>query len=518
MQTSCGVVAKGLGVTVLCACLWACGDRSASPARPAVTEPAATASGPPATGDEPVPGADADDTMGVNVSAVARPWTGDFDGMVERRRLRILAPYSRTLYMVDKGAQYGIAQEFAVLLEQTLNKQLKTRNANRLYVVVIPTSRDALYDALVQGRGDIVVAGITVTPEREKLVDFTIPTKENVREIVVTGPGAPSLATLDDLAGQEVTVREGSIQLESLAKLNESLKRNGKPSVRVRTVPTLLEDEDILEMVNAGLVKITVVNDFYAEFWQQILPDITPHPDIVLRDDGALAWAVRKDSPKLLAALDPIVKANREGTLFGNTVLRRYLKDTKMVKNATSEAQVRKFNELVALFRKYGDKYDVDYLLMMAQGYQESKLDQSVKSKVGAVGVMQVMPATGKELNVGDITKLEPNIEAGVKYMRFMVDQYFQDEPMDQLNKVLFAFASYNAGPNRVQRLRKDAAARGLDPNVWFNNVERVAAEKVGRETVTYVSNIYKYYIAYTLVIEEQAEKARVRAQGAPGR
>jgi membrane-bound lytic murein transglycosylase MltF len=155
------------------------------------------------------------------------------------------------------------------------------------------------------------------------------------------------------------------------------------------------------------------------------------------------------------------------------------------------------------LFQKYGAQYNIDYLLMAAQGYQESTLDQNVKSPVGAIGVMQVMPRTGKQLNVGDISKVEPNIHAGVKYMRFMMDQYFKDEPMDNLNKGLMTIASYNAGPARVRQLRREAEKRGLDPNVWFGNVERVASERIGRETVTYVSNIYKYYIAYTLTLEE---------------
>ena len=124
---------------------------------------------------------------------------------------------------------------------------------------------------------------------------------------------------------------------------------------------------------------------------------------------------------------------------------------------------------------------------------------------------MQVMPATGKELKVGDIKQEEPNIHAGVKYMRFMIDQYFANEPMDRLNKALFAFAAYNAGPGRVRSLRKEAAKRGLDPNVWFNNVEVVASEKIGRETVTYVSNIYKYYIAYKLITEDAEERRKAR-------
>jgi membrane-bound lytic murein transglycosylase MltF len=277
-------------------------------------------------------------------------------------------------------------------------------------------------------------------------------------------------------------------------------------------VPSSLEDEDLLEMVSAGLLKAVVVDETVAGFWQKILPGLVVHPGVVVRDEGHLAWAVRKGSPQLLAALNPIVEKNREGTLFGNMLLRKYLQEGKTVRNATAQAELRKFDELVQLFRKHADKYDVDYLMMMAQGYQESQLDQSVKSRVGAIGVMQVMPATGKELAVGDIRKVDPNVEAGVKYMRFMMDQYYKDEPMDTLDKALFTFASYNAGPARIRQLRKEAAARGLDPNVWFNNVERVVAEKIGRETVTYVSNIYKYYIAYTLVAQETAEKERAKA------
>jgi membrane-bound lytic murein transglycosylase MltF len=146
---------------------------------------------------------------------------------------------------------------------------------------------------------------------------------------------------------------------------------------------------------------------------------------------------------------------------------------------------------------------------MAAQGYQESQLNQKARSAVGAIGVMQVMPATGKDMNVGDIRQTEANINAGTKYMRWMIDNYYGDEPMSKLDKTLFAFASYNAGAGRIAGLRKEAAKRGLNPNVWFHNVEYVAAEKIGAETVTYVANIFKYYVAYQLVLEERKRRAK---------
>jgi len=220
---------------------------------------------------------------------------------------------------------------------------------------------------------------------------------------------------------------------------------------------------------------------------------------------------IRKESPQLKAELNAFIGRYPEGSKRRNMMLQKYYQNTKWAKAATSHAELAKFERLVDFFRKYGDKYDLDYLLVMAQGYQESQLNQEAKSPVGAIGVMQVMPATGKEMAVGDITQLEPNIHAGVKYIRFMMDQFYANEPIDRLNKGLFTFAAYNAGPGRIQQLRKLAAKRGLDANKWFNNVELIAAEKVGRETVQYVSNIFKYYLAYRMVEEERAARAKAK-------
>jgi membrane-bound lytic murein transglycosylase MltF len=328
--------------------------------------------------------------------------------------------------------------------------------------------------------------------------------------VVVTGPGAPAIGSVDDLSGQTVHVRQISAYYQSLQALNGTLAQRNKPPVVVKFVPDTLEDEDVLEMVNAGLVKITVVDDHLANFWKQIFPGIAVHADAAVRTGGEIAMAVRKGSPQLKAQLDAFVKAHGKGTAFGNVTLRKYLQNVRYAKSATSDAEIAKFNRIVEFFQKYGDQYDVDWLLMAAQGYQESGLNQTVHSKVGAIGVMQVMPATGKDMKVGDISRLEPNIHAGVKYIRFVIDQYYKDEPMDRLNKALFAFASYNAGPGRLRQLRAEARRQGLDPNVWFNNVERVAAARIGRETVQYVSNIYKYYVAYQLAwAERESRKAR---------
>jgi membrane-bound lytic murein transglycosylase MltF len=197
---------------------------------------------------------------------------------------------------------------------------------------------------------------------------------------------------------------------------------------------------------------------------------------------------------------------------------KRYLQSTKYATNARSEGERKKFTGMAELFKRYGDRYAFDYLMMAAQAFQESKLDQNARSHVGAIGVMQLMPDTGREQKVGDITRLEPNIHAGVKYMRFMRDEYFKDEPMTDVDKALFTFASYNAGPGRIRQLRRETAKRGLNPNVWFGNVEQVTSERIGRETVTYVSNIYKYYLAYRLIVDERERRQEAKAALSTGK
>ena len=465
------------------------------------TKPAQPAPKPPAV-QLPVPGK--------AQGPVLQKSTGDLDELLKRRRIRVLTTYSKTHYFIDKGQQRGVAHDAFKEFETVLNKKYKTGNLP-VYVVFVPTSRDELAQALLDGKGDIAFASIVVTPERQKLVDFSIPTNSGVSEVVVTGPKSPMISTLDDLAGQEVYVRPTSFYHESLVRLNEDFKKRGKTPVVLKPAPDNLEDEDLLEMLNAGLVKAVVVHSHIAEIWKQVFPNIVPHKDVVVAKDLDIAVAMRKNSPKLKAELDAFIKTHGRGTAFGNILFAKYMKSSNYLKSATNEADLKRFNTIVALFRKYSEKYNLDFLLMAAQGYQESRLDQSVKSQVGAVGVMQVMPATGKELKVGDITQLEPNIHAGVKYMRFMIDQYYAKEPMDDLNKGLFTFASYNAGPGRVRQLRREAEKQGLNPNVWFNNVERIASARIGRETVTYVSNIYKYYIAYRLVLDEMQEKQKAK-------
>ncbi len=445
---------------------------------------------------------------------IVSKWTGDLDGMIERRLIRILTTYSKTHYFVDQATQRGLVFDTASLFEEDLNKKLRNKNI-RVNVVVVPVSHDELIPALLEGRGDIVAAGTMITDLRREKVDFTNPTRTGVSVIVVTGPGASPVARVEDLAGREVYLQLSMVSSQGIKRFNDELAKKGLPPVKIRPAPEVLAEEDILEMVNAGLVKTTIAFDYLAEFWQQVFPKIVLNRSAAVKTDGQLAMMTRKNSPLLKAELNAFLARYPEGSARRNMLLQKYLKSVKFAKAATSSTERSKLEGTLALFRKYGEKYTLDYLLMAAQGYQESQLDQNAKSHVGAIGVMQVMPATGQELKVGDITQLEPNIHAGVKYIRFMMDRYYATEPMDLLNKGLFTFAAYNAGPGRISQLRKRAAGRGLDPNKWFNNVEVLAAESIGRETVQYVANIYKYYLAYQMLLEQQEQRLKTKQQPA---
>jgi membrane-bound lytic murein transglycosylase MltF len=331
----------------------------------------------------------------------------------------------------------------------------------------------------------------------------------------VTAADQPAASRAEDLSGRTVHVRRSSSYFESLTALNRSLTAAGKAPVRIIEAPEALEDEDLLEMVNAGLMPATIVDDYLAAFWSNVFEAIRVQQADV-RSDGQIAWAIRKQSPQLHEAVEAFAGSNPRGSRNYNVIYQKYLKTTDHVKNSASESEMRKLSKIRAFFEKYGAQYDLPWLLIAAQGYQESQLDQARRSRAGAVGVMQIKPSTaaGPPINITGVDKsAEKNIQAGAKYLRFIADEYYKNEPMDRVEQGLFAIACYNAGPRRIEQLRKKAAAVGLNPNKWFGNVEVVAARDLGRENVTYVSNIFKYYVAYTLVMKQDAARHRARGR-----
>ena len=438
--------------------------------------------------------------------------TDDLDAMLARHRVRILVAYSKTQYFHDKGQSYGVAVEAGRQLEAELNKRYGVKRFH-ISVAYVPTQRDRLLADLIAGRGDIAAGGLTVTPERAAQVDFVQPWTTDVKEVLVTGPSAPPLASLDDLAGKEIRVRKSSSYYTHLASLSESLVKRGLAPIRIDAADEDLEDEDLMEMANAGLTPYVVVDDFKAKIWATIFTKLAVREDLAVNTGGSIAWAVRKANPKLKAELDLFVAKNKVGTLFGNIVKQRYFGDATILQSAYAPADLDRFQALVAIFNRYGAQYGFDPLMMGAQGFQESQLDQSKRSPRGAVGVMQLLPSTAKDVGVTGIDKdADANIRAGVLYMRLLQDKYVNDPALDAKNRALMTFAAYNAGPGNLRKFRQMAIRDKLDPNLWFGNVEEEAAKVVGVETTTYVGNIYRYFVAYRLYLQRQAEASEAKA------
>ncbi len=439
-------------------------------------------------------------------------WTGDLDEMENQRMIRVLTVYGIGRYYLDGGREKGLTYDLFKAFENHINERLGKRHV-RLHVVFIPVARDELLPGLLKGRGDIAAAGITITPELGETIDFSIPMTKEISQILVTGPSAPEIKTIDDLAGKTIHVRASSTYRFSLDEMNRKFRREGKPEITLKDSSEYLEDVDLLEMVSSGMLDWAVVDDYKARIWTGVFEGLTMRDDIIFRSGLRLGSAVRKGSPELLAELNEFFKTHRQGTLHGNMLINRYVKNHNWSKNALGTKDFKRFQEVVAIFEKHGEQYGIDYLMVAAQGYQESGLDQNAKSGAGAVGIMQLLPTTAADKSVGipDISNAESNIHAGIKYLDFIRNRYFSDPGIDRFNQTLFAFAAYNAGPARVAKLRGKAKQQGYDPNIWFDNVEIIAAKDIGRETVQYVANILKYYVGYRLSVEQQLKRGEER-------
>ncbi len=446
------------------------------------------------------PAARAQDVAGAVAQLVEATHQDDLDGMIARRQIRVAVVWDRTDYFIDRGHPYGLAWEATQALERWINQRYK-RTLRRIHLVIVPVSRNELIPLLHAGRVDLAVAGLTVTPERAALIDFTEPVHRGVSEVVVSRRASPLLNDRDSLAGQTFHLRSDSHYADSLRAISNGFELTGRAPITVRTMDAHLDDEDILELVNAGVIERTVVDDYKAHLWADLLPAVRIEAATV-HDNNTLAWGVRPGTPKFRRLVNEFVRTHRVGTEFGNVLAERYYGDNRWLRDPPTEAELARHEALMALLRQYAERYGFDPLLITALAYQESRLDPAARSREGAIGVMQLLPRTGRAMRVGDIRQTEPNIHAGVKYLRELADTYFGDSHTDDYNRTLLAFAAYNAGPGKIRKMQRIAEARGLDPHRWFDNVERVAAEKLGAETVTYVGNITKYYVAYRVMGE----------------
>src|SRR5581483_3127052 len=316
---------SAVAITILLCFLAGCGSK------PKVSQPGAST-----PSQEPAPASlettDAGVAKQTTVLSLPKNFgrsTGDWDQIVKRGSLRVLVVNNRYSFFYDQGRPRGVVAEFMEEFEKVINKKLKP-GVKKFTVLYLPVSPGVLLEALNEGMGDIACTGIIITPDREKLVDFTVPIKNDVRLVAVTSKVGPSIARIDDLSRKDVYVNPASIARTELETLNQRFKQAGKPEMAIKAVDPNLTEDDLLEMVNAGLIPTTVSFDFRAELWSKVFSQMVV-TQAVLTEDQPIGWAMRKGSPELKEVMDDFIKNHGRGTVFGNLMLQRYMKNTHWI-------------------------------------------------------------------------------------------------------------------------------------------------------------------------------------------
>jgi len=432
-------------------------------------------------------------------------YTDDLPGLLKRRYIRVLTTINRTNFFIADGHLVGYEYSLLKGYQDFLNAKVDGRDL-KIVLEFIPVARDELIPKLRNGSGDIAAAGLSITPKRREKIDFTSAYLTDINELVITHSSVKGLQEVTDLSGKTVYVRQSSSYYQSLEKLNARLGKNGKQPVNIETLSENLETESILEMVNSGALSITVADSHIAKAWSKVLPEIHIHEDLALHKGAEIAWMVRKNNPKLKQSLNSYIQNHKKGTLLGNIYFNRYYKNSARLNDPTEIEEWNKVKQYKDVIQKYADQYDFNWLLILAMAFQESGLDNNTTSHAGAVGLMQVLPSTAKDpqINISNVHKLENNVQAGVKYLRFLIDRYYSSADIRHRDQIRFALAAYNAGPAKIRKVRKMAQEMGLNKDRWFRNVELAALRIIGQETVRYVSNINKYYVLYQTMTNDE--------------
>lgn len=441
------------------------------------------------------------------------PRFGDLPEMRQRRVVRVLVTYDRTNFFFRDGEPRGFEYEMLRRFEQELNAGVGSGEL-RTQLAFVPVPFGQVLDSLVAGRGDIAAAGLTITPARSERVAFSEPYLENVSEIFVTSRVLDPRAPLEELTARPVVVPGRTSYVRHLRELG---RRSGR-EIEVVEAASGLQSADLLELVSHGALAVTVVDEHVAEIWSRVYPDLVLRRDLPVHQGSRIAWAVRRESVELRAALSRFARRNRRGTLIGNVLFQRYYGRDARLTNPLGEAELGRLRQLEPIFRRHAERYGFDWLAIAAQAYAESGLRQDRRSRNGAIGVMQLLPRTAaaEPVGIADIGTPDANVEAGVRYMAHLRD-LFSQQGIGEAERFDFALAAYNAGPTRVRGFRERARELSLDPDRWFRNVELAALEGVGQETVRYVARVNKYYVAYRLAREVDRRRRDAREAALPG-
>ncbi|MGL4315313.1 MAG: transglycosylase SLT domain-containing protein [Pseudomonas sp.] len=425
--------------------------------------------------------------------------------------LRVLVNQSRNSSGEIKGQAIGLEYHRLQAFAQYLNDQSKAERKLRLKL--IPRSKEQLLAALQRGDGDLVAPGELIDAHAGQGVSASAAIRSDVPIVVVGNRGNRHYRKLDEMSGKVLVLPRGSAASEALREVNQRLAERKQAPIDVQWADPSLAVEDVLEMVQAGVYPWTAVEQPIAERWIRVLPKLRIERHLVLGHEADISWFVRRDAPMLRASIDRFLVGYRSPA-DQDAVFQRVYRRIYKVRDPLARADRQRLERVKPVLRKHGQQQNLDWLYLAAVAFKESTLNPAARGAGGATGLMQITPAAARSVGVSDIQVLDNNVRAATLYMARIRRQFFASKQLEEHERMAFVLAAYNLGPQRVQGLRAEAKRRGLNPNQWFFQVERVAMEQLGMGVVSYVNSVNKYYLAYEQerdVLEPPTRKVSVR-------
>ncbi|MFG0633260.1 transglycosylase SLT domain-containing protein [Pseudomonas sp. xss_2] len=418
--------------------------------------------------------------------------------------LRVLVNQSRNSSGEVKGEPVGIEYHRLRALEHYLNG--REREGQLIQVKLIPRAKEQLLGALARGEGDLAAPGELLDPGLVRGVSTSAPVLDQVPLLLVGRKGERSFSRVEQLSGRTIALTTASAAGALIQDINEQLALRKRAPIKIEWVDPTLAIEDVLEMVQAGIYHLTVVERPIAQRWARVMPRLRVDTRLKLGEPQAMRWYVGRDAHLLLATVDRFLAGYRapdnQDAAFERIYRRQY-----RVHNPLARKDRQQLQTLRAVMQKHGQAQQIDWLNLAALAFKESTLNPAARGMGGAHGLMQITPSAAQRVGVSNTTTVDGNVQASARYLALIRRKFFASPKLNERERMAFILAAYNLGPERVQAMRAEARRRGLNGNQWFFQTERIAMEQVGMGPVNFVNSVNKYFLAFN---RERAALERV--------